>query len=372
MRAVTSRAQRTRARSSAAQAPSPGTAQRWSARTSTSCSWPSRRPCTSNGRCAPSTPANTSSSKSRRFCDRTQFAEVAAAARRANRQVLVAENYFYKPMARLLRQTFNRGDLGELRLIQLNALKGQSTGDWRDDAATVRTRRAVRRRHPLDQFSRQPRPHAGPRFGRRAPARAPASIAACVVTIEYAEGPVATLAYSWELRGLVNGVRWSACYGTAGTLRFETNGLIGRADRPAEADRSARTERSRRLSRDAGGLFRGNPSQSCPGLYAGARGTRPASRRTGLLVNRLALRIMTASGLPDRSRNWLARRPAYRHLGHVQGLPSTRASSGRAISAARSSASSWASSPRRSDTRLWIPRPRSCRSSASSTFSSGA
>jgi predicted dehydrogenase len=48
-----------------------------------------------------------------------------------------------------------------------------------------------------------------------------------VVTLEYAEGAVATLAYSWEIAGVPSGVRWSACYGTAGTLHFETNGLIG-------------------------------------------------------------------------------------------------------------------------------------------------
>ncbi len=38
---------------------------------------------------------------------------------------------------------------------------------------------------------------------------------------------MATLAYSWEVRGSPNGVRWSACYGTAGVIRFETNGLLG-------------------------------------------------------------------------------------------------------------------------------------------------
>jgi predicted dehydrogenase len=47
-----------------------------------------------------------------------------------------------------------------------------------------------------------------------------------VVTLEYAEGPVATLAYSWELGGWPNGVRWSACYGTEGALHFETNGIL--------------------------------------------------------------------------------------------------------------------------------------------------
>ena len=38
---------------------------------------------------------------------------------RANRQVLVAENYFYKPLAVLLRDTIARGDFGDLAFIQL-------------------------------------------------------------------------------------------------------------------------------------------------------------------------------------------------------------------------------------------------------------
>jgi predicted dehydrogenase len=46
------------------------------------------------------------------------------------------------------------------------------------------------------------------------------------VTIEYAEGAVATLAYSWDLPGMINGVRMSRILGTDGVLRFETNGLF--------------------------------------------------------------------------------------------------------------------------------------------------
>jgi predicted dehydrogenase len=153
------------------------------------------------------------------------FAAVGDAARSANRQVLVAENYFYKPLAVLLRDTIARGDFGDLKFIHVNAVKRQTTADWRDDPAlsgkgalfeggihwicllanlglTVRRVRAAR---------------AGSGTG------LDRSVA---VTMEYEEGPVATLHYSWEVPGLINGVRWSRCYGTAGVLRFETNGLL--------------------------------------------------------------------------------------------------------------------------------------------------
>ena len=159
------------------------------------------------------------------FLQSADVVAVAEAARRADRQVLVAENYFYKPLAELLRRTIARGDLGDVRIIQVNALKGQRTGDWRDQpeltghgalyeggihwisllaslGLTVTRARAARpgSREGLDR--------------------------SMIVTLEYAEGAVATLAYSWDLPGLVNGVRWSRCYGTAGTVRFETNGLL--------------------------------------------------------------------------------------------------------------------------------------------------
>jgi predicted dehydrogenase len=156
----------------------------------------------------------------------SDFAAVSQAGAAAGRQVLVAENYFYKPLAVRLRQTIARGDLGDLRVIQLNALKRQVAGDWRDDPAlsgqgalfeggihwisllaslglTVRGVKASR---------------AGSREGLDR---------TVVVTLDYAEGAVATLAYSWEIGGFPSGVRWSACYGTAGTLHFETNGLVG-------------------------------------------------------------------------------------------------------------------------------------------------
>ncbi len=150
---------------------------------------------------------------------------VETAAARAGRQVLVAENYFYKPLASLLRRVLASGDLGDVRFIQLTALKRQTTGDWRDDprlsgggalfeggihwisllASIGLTPRRIR--------AARPGPPDGPERN-------------ILVTIEYEEGAVATLAYSWDLPSVVNGVRFSRVYGTAGTLRFETNGVL--------------------------------------------------------------------------------------------------------------------------------------------------
>ncbi len=159
------------------------------------------------------------------FLRSADVAQVEAAAARANRQVLVAENYFYKPLAALLRRVLSSGDLGDVRFVQLTALKRQTTSDWRDDPRLsgggalfeggIHWVSLLANIGLTPQRARAARP--GPQTG---PERN------ILVTIEYAEGAVATLAYSWDLPSLVNGVRFSRIYGTAGTLRFETNGIL--------------------------------------------------------------------------------------------------------------------------------------------------
>lgn len=168
------------------------------------------------------------------FLHASDFDAVEAAAQRADRQVLVAENYFYKPLAALIRDIVRRGDLGDVRFLHLNALKQQPTANWRDDPALAGggalfeggihwvsllaniglTPCRIYACFPGARL-RQGYGGAGTRPDRNA-----------VVMIEYDEGAVASLFYSWDLRGLINGVRFSRIYGTAGSVLFETNGLV--------------------------------------------------------------------------------------------------------------------------------------------------
>ena len=153
------------------------------------------------------------------------FVQVGAAATAVGRQVLVAEIYFYKPLARLLATTIAAGDLGEIKFITVNAMKRQTTGDWRDDAALSGAGALFE--GGIHWICLLASLGLTPVRIRAARAGASATLERSIlVTMEYAQGPVATLAYSWEVPGLVNGIRWSACYGTAGVLRFETNGVL--------------------------------------------------------------------------------------------------------------------------------------------------
>jgi predicted dehydrogenase len=44
--------------------------------------------------------------------------------------------------------------------------------------------------------------------------------------IEYAEGPLAAISYSWEVASPLKGLRLSRIYGREGGIAFETNGLF--------------------------------------------------------------------------------------------------------------------------------------------------
>ncbi len=141
------------------------------------------------------------------------------------RFVYVAENYYYKPVLATLRGILERGTIGEPLFIQLNAVKRQRTAGWRDDrhaagggalfeggihwvnfagslGYTIRSVKATR---------------AGTAGGLER------SIA---LLIEYAEGPVGTLSYSWDVASPLRGLRMSRIYGTEGAVVFESNGLF--------------------------------------------------------------------------------------------------------------------------------------------------
>ena len=159
------------------------------------------------------------------FLHAADFDQVALAASAAGRQVLVAENYFYKPLTTVLRTIIQGRDIGEIRFIHLNALKAQATGNWRDDPALAGGgalfEGGIHWVSLLANIGLTPaRIHAAlPGDGGNQDRNA-------AVTLEYEEGAVATLHYSWDLGGAINGVRFSQVYGTSGSVFFETNGIF--------------------------------------------------------------------------------------------------------------------------------------------------
>lgn len=159
------------------------------------------------------------------FLRAADFDEVIAAAAQTGKRVFVAENYFYKPMAEALREVISRREVGDVRLLTINAMKEQKTGDWRDSEEVAGggalfeggihwiNFMASLGLTPVRVHGFRPGPADGPER-------------TVVVVFEYAGGAVGTLYYSWEIGSPLKGLRLSALYGTHGAATFETNGLF--------------------------------------------------------------------------------------------------------------------------------------------------
>lgn len=155
--------------------------------------------------------------------------EVAAAAAKAQRQVFVAENYFYKPSLRRVRALIEGGAIGEVLFVHANAIKHQRTaGGWRDDGALAMGGALFEGGiHWIDFMSNLGLRVRGVHGFRPGP---PAAHGAAVdrsmmLAFEYAEGAIGMLSYSWEVPSTARGLRLSKIYGKAGTITFESNGL---------------------------------------------------------------------------------------------------------------------------------------------------
>ena len=160
------------------------------------------------------------------FLRAADFDTVRAARDRAGRRVMIAENYFYKPLAGALREAIASGALGEVRIVTVNALKEQRVHDWRGDTALSGGGALFEGGiHWVDFFANLGLEVAGVQAFRPGgddgtPDRS------MVVGFTYANGAVGTLYYSWEMPVLMKGLHLSAVYGTGGVATFESNGIF--------------------------------------------------------------------------------------------------------------------------------------------------
>ena len=147
--------------------------------------------------------------------------ELGRRAERFSLQVLVAENYYYKPIAEYLRALIGSGGLGDVRFVTINATKAQRSVGWRANPAIA---------------------GGGPMFEggvhwisfasniglevETASGYPTADARSSLVVLRYANGAVGTLAHSWELGAPLGLLRLSKVQGTRGAVTFESNGVV--------------------------------------------------------------------------------------------------------------------------------------------------
>jgi predicted dehydrogenase len=160
------------------------------------------------------------------FVRSSDFDVVEAAAARAGRRVLVAENYFYKPLTGVLRRLVAGGVIGDVRFVHVNALKQQVTAGWRDDAALAGGGALLEGGVHWINFLASIGLTIASVHGTRAGNAEDELERSMLVSLRFAEGAAGTLLYSWEIPGLLRGLRLSRIFGTRGSITFETNGLF--------------------------------------------------------------------------------------------------------------------------------------------------
>jgi predicted dehydrogenase len=161
------------------------------------------------------------------FLGAEEFDAVERAARAAGRLAFVTENYFYKPLARSIREVIGRGDLGDVRFVHVDATKRQRASGWRSDPAVAGGGALFEGGIHWVSFMAHLGLTVAAVEGFRADADpgAATSERSTAVVFRYAEGAVGTLLHSWEVPSPLRSLRLSRIRGTAGSATFESNGL---------------------------------------------------------------------------------------------------------------------------------------------------
>ncbi len=153
------------------------------------------------------------------------FDTVQSAASKAGKQVLIAENYFYKPVLLKLRNLLQSGVIGEVLFVHINALKEQKISDWRGDEALsgggALFEGGIHWINFVANLGLKLKSARGLRPGKKEGMEK-----SVLANLEYEEGAVGTLYYSWETPSLFKGLRISKIYGRAGSITFESNGIF--------------------------------------------------------------------------------------------------------------------------------------------------
>ncbi len=157
------------------------------------------------------------------FFHSTDFDSIDTLRREKGVQLFVAENYFYKPALRKLREVLAMDLIGDIKFLFINATKRQKVTDWRADADTAGGALFEGGIHWINYMSN---------LGLTVqsvtgflPLNTGKPERSMQVVARYAEGPVGTLLYSWEVNTLFRGLRNSRIFGSKGSIRFESNGL---------------------------------------------------------------------------------------------------------------------------------------------------
>jgi len=141
-------------------------------------------------------------------------------------QLLVAENYFYRPLRTTLHKLFEEKVIGIPLFMNINATKKQENkNDWRDDKSIVKYgalyEGGIHWLSIINNLGFSIDTYEG--FNPRKDQELERSMQ---MTARTTEGMVINLQYSWEVDTIFKGLRLSKIHGTEGSITFESNGIF--------------------------------------------------------------------------------------------------------------------------------------------------
>jgi len=142
---------------------------------------------------------------------------------------MVAENYFFKPLVKVLRQHIERGDIGKPMFLELNRAGGNKVGGWRSDAEMMGggalLEGGIHWVNLLASIGGEVTEvvAAQPRGTHELVAPLEDSLE---LLVKFENGSVGKMLHSWHSVNRIGGLGRSKVYGTEGNIAFESNGIF--------------------------------------------------------------------------------------------------------------------------------------------------
>ena len=159
------------------------------------------------------------------FLKSADFDTISKAQEESDCQVMVAENYFYKPLVVRLRQILQNNEVGEVLFVHVNALKRQQSIDWRNNPELsgfgALFEGGIHWMNFMGNFGLTIKSVQGFQ-----PSKKEGIEKSMMVAFNYEEGAVGALYYSWEIPSIFKGLRISRIFGKQGSITFESNGIF--------------------------------------------------------------------------------------------------------------------------------------------------
>ncbi len=159
------------------------------------------------------------------FFKASDIAELGPLADSKSCQLLIAENYFYKPMRFRIKELLESGVIGKPLFINISATKKQkSKNDWREEQELTGFGALFEGGIHWINFINNIGLTISKVNGYR-PNKEGALEKSMQVTASTEKGAIINLLYSWEVDTMFFGLRLSRIYGTEGSITFESNGI---------------------------------------------------------------------------------------------------------------------------------------------------